>query len=293
VEAAIMVDKVNSGTLYIVGTPIGNLGDFSERGKQVLSKVSMIAAEDTRHTARLLAKFNIKASMTSCHEHNSRQKTEEIIERLANGGDVALVTDAGMPVVSDPGSDVVSKIAEKGFNICLIPGPSAATTALAASGFPGDKFVFEGFLPSGGKARRDNLTELAEEKRTMVFYEAPHRVKKILGEFSNIFGGDRRIVIAREMTKIHEEYIRLTVKAAILKYENETPKGEFVLVVEGRPKDNKKEDFIDLIENSTEIIKKSVIDYVTKGIDPKAAISLVAKERGIRKRDVYSAYHNI
>lgn len=284
--------NLNTGKLYIVGTPIGNLGDMSERGKQILSKVTLVAAEDTRIIAKLLAKFNIRVPVTSFHEHNSRHKTEIILERLAAGEDVALVSDAGMPVISDPGYDVVACAAAKGYKICVIPGPCAAISALAASGFPSDKFVFEGFLPNKGKERRKHLSTLSNEHRTIVFYEAPHRLKSVLNDFAVIFGENRRIVIAREMTKIYEEYIYTTVVEAISRYSMEVPRGEFVIVVEGIPPvDRLSVDGINNIEPQT--IKSEVQIRIASGINQKEAISIVAKELHISKRKVYSAYHGI
>ena len=221
-----------SGTLYIVATPIGNLGDISLRAVQTLEDVDFIAAEDTRVTRKLVEHLSIKKQLVSYYEHNSRTKGDAIVQRLLSGESCALVTDAGTPGISDPGEDLVRLCVDAGINILAIPGPCAAVAALAISGLPTGRFVFEGFLSTARKSRFDRLQELKTEKRTMVFYEAPHKLKRTLGDLLSVFG-DRRISISREMTKIYEETIRCTLSEAAALFDDKIPRGEFVLTIEG------------------------------------------------------------
>ena len=225
------------GKLYLVGTPIGNLGDISPRALRTLEEADFIAAEDTRVTLRLLNHFNIKKPLVSYYEHNSRRSGERILERILAGETCALVTDAGMPSVSDPGEELAVRCAESGVEISAVPGPSAAVTALALSALPAGRFCFEGFLSTSGKSRREHLESLRGERRTMLFYEAPHKLVKTLGDLRDAFGGERRIAICREMTKLHEEVVRTTLDGACALYAENPPRGEFVLVVEGAPED--------------------------------------------------------
>ncbi|HIS48967.1 MAG TPA: 16S rRNA (cytidine(1402)-2'-O)-methyltransferase [Candidatus Gallacutalibacter pullistercoris] len=221
-----------SGMLYVVGTPIGNLSDFSPRAQEILSQVDFIAAEDTRVTLKLLNHFGIKKPMVSYFEHNKYQRGEMICDRIQNGETCALVSDAGMPAISDPGEMLVAQCAEREIPVQVVPGPSAVVSALAISGLPTGRFTFEGFLSTAKKSRREHLAEVKTERRTMVFYEAPHKLLTTLEDMLAAWG-DRRISIVRELTKIHEEVRRTTLSQAVAYYRENTPKGEFVLVIEG------------------------------------------------------------
>ncbi len=221
------------GGLYIVATPIGNLEDMSFRAVRILQTVAAIAAEDTRHTGKLLHHFQIKTPQISYHQHNTQTRTPELIERLQLGQDLALVSDAGMPGISDPGVELVQACVEAGIEVIPIPGANAAIAALVASGLPCDRFCFEGFLPAKGKARQQRLQEIGTESRTVVLYEAPHRLRQTLQELAEQVGNDRQIVLARELTKRFEEFWRGSVQAAILHYQSQEPKGEFTVVLAG------------------------------------------------------------
>lgn len=221
-----------SGMLYVVGTPIGNLSDFSPRAQEILSQVDFIAAEDTRVTLKLLNHFGIKKPMVSYFEHNKYQRGEMICDRIQNGETCALVSDAGMPAISDPGEMLVAQCAEREIPVQVVPGPSAVVSALAISGLPTGRFTFEGFLSTAKKSRREHLAEVKAERRTMVFYEAPHKLLTTLEDMLAAWG-DRRISVVRELTKIHEEVRRTTLSQAVAYYRENTPKGEFVLVIEG------------------------------------------------------------
>lgn len=221
-----------AGVLYLVGTPIGNLGDFSPRAVSVLETVDFIAAEDTRVTMKLLNHFEIKKPLVSYYEHNRAASGEKILARLLAGESCAIVTDAGMPAISDPGEDLVKLCAEHEVKVETVPGPSALITALAASGLPTGRFCFEGFLSRNGKSRKEHLESLKTEQRTMIFYEAPHKLLYTLKDMLS-YWGDRRITLCRELTKIHEEFYRTTLSEAVAHYEAEPPKGEFVLVIAG------------------------------------------------------------
>ena len=222
-----------SGTLYLVGTPIGNLKDFSPRGREVLAAVGLIAAEDTRHTRRLLSAFDLHVPLESYHEHNLRTKGPQLVSRLLAGTDVALVSDAGMPCVSDPGSDLVALCVEAGVPVVVVPGPSAFVAGLAGSALDTARFVFEGFLPASGRARRQALAAVASEPRTVVLYESPHHLRKTLADLAIEGLGPRRISLCRELTKIHEEFLRTTVQGAADVFAEREPRGEFCLVLEG------------------------------------------------------------
>ena len=221
-----------SGKLFVVGTPIGNLSDFSPRAIETLSQVDFIAAEDTRVTIKLLNKFNISTPMVSYHKYSTNERGEEICARIENGENCAIVTDAGMPCISDPGELLVKECAERGIQICAVPGPTALATAVAISGLPTGRFAFEGFLSVNKPSRREHLISLIREKRTMVFYEAPHKLSATLRDMLQYFG-DRRISIVRELTKVHEEVIRTTLAEAAEKCSDDSIKGEIVLVIEG------------------------------------------------------------
>ena len=223
----------NPGTLYLVGTPIGNLEDITYRAVRMLQAVDLIAAEDTRHTAKLLQHFQITTPQISYHEHNQKQRIPELINRLAHGQSLALVTDAGMPGISDPGYELTHACWQANHPVVPIPGPTAVISALSASGLPTDRFVFEGFLPTKGKARKQQLAAIQAESRTVVLYEAPHRLSQTLSDLAEVCGGDRTITLARELTKRHEEFWQGTLKSACDRHQELSPKGEFTLVIAG------------------------------------------------------------
>jgi len=227
-----MASEPKPSTLYLVGTPIGNLEDMTFRAVRLLQSVDLIAAEDTRHTGKLLQHFQIATPQISYHDHNRLSRTTELLERLQQGRAIALVTDAGMPGISDPGYDLVKACAEAGLTVVPIPGPSAAIAALTASGLPSDRFVFEGFLPAKPMARRAQIESLQSETRTLIFYEAPHRLRQTLADLA-LLGDTRQIVLARELTKLHEEIWRGTIGEAIAHCEERSPQGEYTLVVAG------------------------------------------------------------
>lgn len=269
-----------SGILYVVGTPIGNLGDMSPRAVETLASVDFIAAEDTRVSLKLLNHFEIKKPLISYFEHNRREKGELIISRILAGESCALVTDAGMPAVSDPGEDLVALCHESGVTVNVVPGPSAFVSAIALSGLPVSRFTFEGFLSMNKVSRREHLKDIADEKRTLVFYEAPHKLSATLKDLYNTLG-DRRIALVREITKIHEEVIRLTLSEAVEKYETEAPKGEFVLVIEGKKEEKDEITF----EDGLSLAKV----YLSQGMSVSMAAKQAAKETGIKKGDLYKA----
>lgn len=221
--------------LYVVGTPIGNLGDFSPRAVEILKQVDFIAAEDTRVTLKLLNHFGIQKPLVSYYEHNLRQRGQEILRRLEAGETAAVVSDAGMPCISDPGEDLVRLCAQAGVEVQVIPGPSAAVSALAVSGLPTSRFTFEGFLSTNRKNRGEHLDSLKQERRTMIFYEAPHKLPTTLENLKEAFGGDRRIALCRELTKLHEQVLRMDLEQAAAYARETSPRGEYVLVVEGCP----------------------------------------------------------
>lgn len=270
-----------SGTLFVVGTPIGNLDDMSVRAVKTLEQVDFIAAEDTRVTLKLLNHFEIKKPMVSYHEHNTREKGGEIITRLLAGESCAIVTDAGMPCISDPGEDLVRLCAENGIDTKVIPGPSAAISALASSGLSTSKFVFEGFLNPQKNAKLERLQELSRETRTIIFYEAPHKLCDTLSAMYRVLG-DRKITLARELTKIYEEVIRTTLSQAKERYEEKPPKGEFVLVVEGMKEEEQTMSFeqaLDFIQTLTD-----------KGEPLSKAAKDVARQTGFKKGELYAKF---
>ena len=270
-----------SGTLYVVGTPIGNLGDISSRALETLEEVDFIAAEDTRVTLKLLNHFEIKKPLISYFEHNRREKGEIIANRILAGESCAIVTDAGMPAVSDPGEDLVDLCHSMGIPVRVIPGPSAFVAAVALSGLPVGRFTFEGFLSVNKQSRKEHLESLLGEKRTMVFYEAPHKLKATLSDLQKYFG-NRRIAIVKEITKIHESVIRTTLDEAVKLFEEAPPKGEFVLVVEGKQEADV-EEYTEA--DAVEIAKKLLSD----GLSPTLAAKQAAKQTGIKKGDIYKA----
>ncbi len=276
-------NKVQKGTLYIVGTPIGNLSDISERALKVLSEVDFIAAEDTRNSGKLLSYFDIKKPMTSYFEHNKRERGEMIVARIEAGESCALITDAGMPAISDPGEDIVKICAEKGVPVSVIPGPCAAVSALSVSGLFTGKFVFEGFLSTANNERREALESLKNETRTIIFYEAPHKLKTTLADLYKAFG-NRKISLCRELTKLNEEILRLTLESAMEYYETNAPRGEYVLVMEGASKEQQKENAF-WAEMSVE---EHVDFYVAQDMKKNDAIKAVAKDRGVGKSEIYN-----
>ena len=270
-----------SGTLYLVGTPIGNLGDFSPRAAETLQNVDFIAAEDTRVTLKLMNHFGIKKQLISYYEHNKAESAAVIIPRLLGGESCALVTDAGMPAISDPGEDLVRQCAEAGIPIASVPGPSAVVTALAMSGLPTQRFTFEGFLSTSGKSRREHLASLKEEKRTMVIYEAPHKLVETLSDLLDTLG-DRDVALCRELTKLHEETMRTTLAEAVTYYENSEPRGEYVLVVEGRAKTNGPQ--MTLAQGVAMVVKRKA-----EGMKMKEAVRSVADDTGLNRNELYEA----
>ncbi len=268
------------GTLYLVGTPIGNLGDISPRALDTLREADFIAAEDTRVTMKLLNHFAIKKPLVSYYEHNRASSGARILERLEAGESCALVTDAGMPAISDPGEDIVKLCAEAGVPVVAVPGPSAVVTALSMSGLPTGRFTFEGFLSVTKKSRFEHLESLRGEKRTMVFYEAPHKLLRTLHDMREVFG-DRRIALCREMTKLHEECVRTTLSGALRLYETEPPRGEYVLVLAGAPEEAPE-------AVSPEEALAAVEEYRAMGHSLREACRLAAAETGYTKNELYT-----
>ena len=275
-----------AGMLYLVPTPIGNLGDISIRCKKTLEEADFIAAEDTRVSLKLLNHLGIKKSLVSYFEHNKSQKGEMIVERILAGETCALVSDAGSPAISDPGEELVKQCAEAGITVCAIPGPCAVITALSISGQATGKFCFEGFLSTAKKSRKEHLDSLVNEQRTMIFYEAPHKLVSTLESMAEVFGEDRPISLCRELTKLHEEVVRTTLGEAIQKYTEQAPKGEFVLVVAGA-KPAEKESF------TADDAATRVAQLMEGGMSRKDAIKQTAKELDLPKNVVYDAALNI
>lgn len=273
-----------TGKLFLCGTPIGNLEDITLRVIRILGEADLIAAEDTRHTIRLLNHLNIKKPMMSYHEHNRFEKGPEIINRIKEGLKVCLVTDAGMPGVSDPGEDLVKLCINEGIDVEAVPGVSASITALVLSGFSTSKFVFEGFLPRDGKDRKESLNYLKEETRTVIIYESPHRIKYTLKDLYDTLG-DRRVAICRELTKKFEEVIRIGLKEASVLYDTLEPRGEYVIILEGR----NCEDLVEEKKRSWDsvTVEEHINIYVNQGMSKKDAMKMAAKDRGISKRDIY------
>ena len=271
--------------LYICGTPIGNLEDMTYRVVRVLSEVDLIAAEDTRQSVKLLNHFDIKTPLTSYYEHNKVVKGPQLIKLLQEGKDIALVTDAGMPGISDPGEDLIKLCYENNVPVTVVPGPTAVVTALVLSGLNSRSYIFEGFLPRNKKQRAEVLVRLVDESRTTVFYEAPHHLVDTLDSIYKTVG-DRNIAVARELTKKHETVNRGAVGEVLEYFKENEPKGEFVLVLEGKDKEKIKEDKIASFEEMT--IEEHFNMYIEQGMSEKDAMKQVAKDRGIGKRDVYA-----
>ena len=280
-------NKVEKGTLYLVATPIGNLADLSERAIKVLSEVDFIAAEDTRNSLKLLSYLGISKPMVSYFEHNKRERGQIIADRLKNGESCALITDAGTPAISDPGEDIVALCAEQNIPVSSIPGACAGIVALTLSGLPTGRFCFEGFLSANKGERRERLSELENEKRTMIFHEAPHKLKATLEDMKNTFGGERKISLCRELTKKNEEVLRLTLEGAVEYYEQNAPRGEYVLIVEGSNKKVQNECFF---ENMS--IEEHVNFYISNGLSKMDAIKSCAKDRGVHKNIIYKEICN-
>ena len=277
-------NKVLGSTLYLVGTPIGNLADMSERAKKVLSEVDFVAAEDTRNSMKLLSLFDIKKEMVSYHEHNKKVSGERIVARLLAGESCAIITDAGMPAISDPGEDLVRLCAEAGVTVSVVPGPSAVVSALALSALSTVRFAFEGFLPAQKGERRKRLEAVKYDDRTLVFYEAPHKLKATLADMSEVFGSDRKISLCRELTKLNEETIRLTLGDAVNYYEENDPRGEYVLVISGFDGAIPADGGEDLTLLSPE---EHVARYEAEGMKRMDAIKKAAKDRGVSKSELY------
>lgn len=279
-----IISETMSGKLYLCATPIGNLEDITFRAIKVLESVDLIAAEDTRHTRKLLNHYDIKAKLTSYHEHNKYEKADELVAKMLAGENIALVTDAGTPGISDPGEELVKKCYEAGIEVTSLPGASAVVVALSMCGLSSRRFVFEGFLPAEKKERKEALARLEKETRTIVLYEAPHHVLATLRELEKVLG-ERQIRILRELTKIHESVLSFSIPEAVRYFEETEPKGEMVLVIEGKDPEEI------LAESRKEWDAISIQDhmeqYLSQGLSEKDAMKQVAKDRGISKRDVY------
>lgn len=267
------------GTLYLVGTPIGNLEDLSIRAARILAEVDLIAAEDTRRTLKLMNHLNLSKPVVSYHEHNRREAGQRLISALSEGRNVALVSDAGMPVVSDPGAELVAAASQQGFAVTVIPGPCAVSSALALSGMDGSRYLFEGFLPREGKPRKLALEALKPEPRTIVFYEAPHRLLRTLKDLLGVLG-DRDAAVCNDITKFYERTDRLKLSQAVAQFEAAEPKGEYVLVISGAEPQVASYDDISIGEH--------VQRYISQGMTKKDAIKQAAKDRGVHKSEVYA-----
>ncbi|MBQ6105025.1 MAG: 16S rRNA (cytidine(1402)-2'-O)-methyltransferase [Lachnospiraceae bacterium] len=274
-----------TGTLYLCATPIGNLEDMTFRVIRVLKEADLIAAEDTRNSIKLLNHFDIHTPMTSYHEFNKIEKGKALIEKLLAGTNIALITDAGMPGISDPGEELVRMAYEAGIPVTVIPGACACVTALTLSGLPTRRFAFEAFLPMEKKERKAALEEVRTERRTIVMYEAPHRLLRTLGELCETLGEDREITVLRELTKKHESRFAGTLREAVEHYTNEEPKGECVLVIAGRSDEEIRAEQAEAWQDLS--LEEHVAKFEAEGMDRKEAMKAVAKERGISKRDVY------
>lgn len=274
------------GKLYLCATPIGNLEDMPVRGIRMMQEADLIAAEDTRNSIKLLNHFNIKTPMTSYHEYNKVEKAGVLVDKILQGQTIVLITDAGTPGISDPGEELVRQCVDAGIEVLSIPGPAACINALIISGLPTRRFVFEAFLPSDKKERGYVLAELENETRTMIIYEAPHRLIKTLEELRNVLGDDRRIAVCKELTKKHETVYRDTISGAVAYYTENEPRGEYVLVIEGKDRQ-------EIIRKEQEswlsmTVEEHLEYYINQGIDKKEALKAVAKDRGVSKREIYN-----
>ena len=276
---------MEKGILYLCATPIGNLNDMTIRCVEILKSVGLIAAEDTRNSIKLLNHFDIHTPMTAYHEFNRFEKADELVEKLLNGTSVACITDAGTPGISDPGEVLVQKAVEAGVEVVSVPGACAVVSALVISGLSTRRFLFEGFLPFEKKDRKERLLRLADEEATIVLYEAPHRLLKTLKDLQDAGYGSRRIALCKELTKVHENVLRLSIAEAAAYYEQNEPKGEFVLVMEGADPAALKQQKQDEWETLT--VSEHVAFYEKQGMDRKDAMKQAAKDRGLSKRDIY------
>ena len=278
------MEEKSQGKLYLCPTPIGNLEDITIRTLNILKEVDLIAAEDTRHSIRLLNHFEIKKPLTSYHEHNKRDKGPLLINKMLKGENIALITDAGMPAISDPGEDLVRLCIEEDIELVALPGPTAFVLALVVSGFSTRKFIFEGFLNPNKKSRREELEKFKLETRTIILYESPHRLKDLLKDISKILG-NRNLSVSRELTKKYEEVFRGSVDLCIEKFNKEDPRGEFIIVIEGVGED--------IIENEQEelwinlSVREHLMKYIKEGMTKKEAIKKVSKERKVKKNEIY------
>ncbi|MCH5339336.1 MAG: 16S rRNA (cytidine(1402)-2'-O)-methyltransferase [Acetatifactor sp.] len=276
------------GTLFLCATPIGNLGDMTPRVVETLRAVDIIAAEDTRNSIKLLNHFDIHTPMTSYHEYNKVEKARQLVEQLSEGQNVALITDAGTPAISDPGEVLVRMSQESGIPVTSLPGPAACITALTLSGLPTRRFCFEGFLPSDKKEKREVLEELSQESRTIILYEAPHHLVRTLDELYKVLG-DRDVTLCRELTKKFESVMPTTLSKALEYYNDQEPKGEYVLVLRGRSREEKRREEITAWESMS--IEEHMTHYQERGLDSKEAMKMVAKDRGVGKREIYAYLH--
>lgn len=274
-----MQTEPKPGTLYIVATPIGNLEDMTFRAVRILQAVDMIAAEDTRHTGRLLQHFQVKTPQISYHEHNSNSRIPELLEYLQYGKAIALVSDAGMPGISDPGYELIKACIDEGITVVPIPGASAVITALSGAGLPTNRFIFDGFLPAKSQQRKEYLESLQSESRTLVFYESPHRLRDTLADLETVLGSDRPIVIARELTKLYEEFWRGTIGDAIADYQQREPQGEYTLLVAGTSSSQPQ-----LTETE---LKNELLEIMKQGISRSQASRQLAKDTGLSRRYLY------
>ena len=280
------MNQENNGKLYLCATPIGNLEDMPVRGIRMMQEADLIAAEDTRNSIKLLNHFNIKTPMTSYHEYNKVEKAGFLVDKMLHGQTIVLITDAGTPGISDPGEELVKQCVEAGIEVLSIPGPAACINALIISGLPTRRFVFEAFLPSDKKERGYVLAELQNETRTMIIYEAPHRLIKTLEELRGVLGDDRRIAVCKELTKKHETVYRDTIAGAVAYYTENEPRGEYVLVIEGKDRQ-------EIIREEQEswlsmTVEEHLEYYLNQGVDKKEALKAVAKDRGVSKREIYN-----
>ena len=278
-------NKVLGGVLYLVATPIGNLADITERAKKVLSEVDFVAAEDTRNSMKLLSVFEIKKELISYFEHNKKSSGERIVARLLSGESCALITDAGMPAISDPGEDIVRMCADAGITVAIVPGACAAVSALALSALSTSRFAFEGFLSANKSERRKRLESVKSEGRTMIFYEAPHKLTATLADMLEVFGGERKISLCRELTKLNEDVMRTTLEGACAYYKENSPRGEYVLVLEGAEEAGCE------VTPENELLSLSprehVEKYIRDGMSKMDAIKKTAKDRGVPKSEIY------
>ncbi len=285
------IKQQEPGILYLCATPIGNLEDITFRVVKTLREVDLIAAEDTRNSIKLLNHFGIKTPMTSYHEHNKVEKARVLVEKLAAGKNIALVTDAGTPGISDPGEELVRQCCEAGIQVTSLPGAAACITAVTMSGLAARRFAFEAFLPADKQERREILDELKKEMRTIILYEAPHRLARTLGELVNALGGGRRISVCKELTKRHEGVLRTTLGEAQAYYAENEPRGEYVLVIEGKPREEA------VREQQAQWEKLGVHEhvemYISQGMDKKSAMKAAANDRGVSKREIYQAYNGL